>query len=85
MKLKYMSALLDSTVHHFWKAHAHVVSRTTPSVLPCDLLYIILRFVPSWQYLNLYGRPDPPVYNCEIVHDPWQQPDLDEPRAFGDY
>ena len=43
MKLKLMSSLLDSTVHHFWKARAHVVSRTTPSVLPCDVIYIILR------------------------------------------
>ena len=57
MKLKLMSALLDSTTHHFWKAYAHVVSRNTPSVLPCDVVYIILRYVPSWQYLaNLQLR-----------------------------
>ena len=85
MKLKQMAALLYSTTHHFWKAHAHAVSLTTPSILPCDLIYIILRFVPSWQYLNLYGRPDPPVYDCEKVYDPWSYADLDEPRDFGDY
>ena len=85
MKLKQMAALLDSTTHHFWKAHAHAVALTTPSILPCDLIYLILRFVPSWQYLNLYGEPDPPIYNCEIVHDAWSFADLDEPRAFGDY
>ena len=83
MKLRQMSALLDSTSHYFWRAHAYVVSRQTPSVLPPDLIFIILRYVPSWPYLDLY---DPePTPDCELQFDPWQHTDIDEPRAFGDY
>ena len=84
MKLNQMSALSDSSTHYFWKAHAWVVSRRTPSSLPPDLIYIILRYVPTWAFLNIY-EPEPLPYDVELQYDPWQQPDLDEPRAFGDY
>lgn len=84
MKLKHMSSMSDSSTHYYWRAHAWVVSRRTRSVLPPDLLYMILRYVPTWSYFNIYEKPEP-VYDCALQYDPWQQPDLDEPRAFGDY
>ena len=83
MHLTQMTSILDSESHYFWKSHAVVVSRQTPSVLPPDLIFIILRYVPSWPYLDLY---DPePTPDCELQFNPWQHTDLDEPRAFGDY
>ena len=81
--MKIATAALDTQSHYFWKAHADVLSRTTPSVLPCDLVYLILRFVPTWTYCNAYDPED--ESDCESQYDPWQRPDLDEPRAFGDY
>ena len=84
MKLAQVALLFDSQSHRFWKSHAHVVSRQTPSILPCDLIYIILRCVPSLSYLHLY-EPEPAPYDCAQQYDPWQQPDLDEPKHFGDY
>ena len=83
--MKFSTAALDSQSHFFWKAHADVLSRTVPSVLPRDLIYTILRFVPTWTYCNAYDPPDYYEFDCESQYDPWQQPDLDEPRAFGDY
>ena len=40
-----------------------------------------------WGYEGVkeYADPEPPEFNCEWVHDPWQFPDLDDPHAFGDY
>ncbi len=84
MILGQMSALFDSISHRYWKTHASELSRELPSMLPSDLVYIILRYVPSWRYLNLYD-PDVAFYDCELQFDPWQRPDLDEPKPFGDY
>ena len=56
-----------------------------PSPLPSDVLYMILRLVPTYSYMSVYADPEPPEFNCEWVHDPWQFPDLDDPHAFGDY
>ena len=84
MILGQMSALFDSISHRYWKTHASELSRELPSMLPSDLVYIILRYVPSWQYLNQYD-PDESFYDCELQFDPWQHTDIDEPRAFGDY
>ena len=84
MHLTQMTSILDSESHYFWKSHAVVVSRQTPSVLPCEVVYIILRYVPTWAYANLYD-PGPPPYDCAMQFDPWSYPDLDKPKSFGDY
>ena len=35
--------------------------------------------------MNVYADPEPAEFDCEMRHDPWSFPDLDEPKAFGDY
>ena len=85
MKVPQVSALSDSATHYYWRAHAWVISRRTHSVLPADLIYVVLRFVPTWSYFNIYETPEAVTYDCALQYSPWQQPDLDEPRAFGDY
>ena len=71
----------ESQHHHYWRAHAFCMSQNIPSPLPTDLVYLILRLVPTYSYMNVYADPEP----CELQHDPWSFPDLDEPKAFGDY
>ena len=61
------------------------MSQTIPSPLPTDLIFLILRLVPTYSYLNVYADPEPAEFDCERQHDPWSFPDLDAPRAFGDY
>ena len=61
------------------------MSQNIPSPLPTDLIYLILRLVPTYSYLNVYADPAPAAFDCERQHDPWSFPDLDAPRAFGDY
>ena len=85
MRLKYLRSLEEGQQHYYWSAHAYCMSKLIPSPLPSDLLYLILRLVPTYSYLSVYADPEPPEFNCECVHDPWSFTDLDEPRAFGDY
>ena len=85
MRLKYLQSLEEGQHHYYWRAHAYCMSKQIPSPLPSDVLYMILRLVPTYSYMSVYADPEPPEFNCEWVHDPWQFPDLDEPHAFGDY
>ena len=84
MILKTIESLEQNEYHHSWRAHAYVMSKSIPSSLPPDLVYLILRLVPTWSYLNLYDAREPLV-DCEQRHSPWCSPDLDAPKAFGDY
>ena len=86
MILKQVASFERNQFHYYWKAHAYCMSKTMSSPLPCDLVYLILRLVPTYGYLNLYDMREPLVeFNCEHRHDPWSYSDLDAPKAFGDY
>ena len=85
MRLRFLRSLEDSQHHHYWRAHAFCMSQNIPSPLPTDLINRILRLVPTYSYLNVYADPEPAEFDCEMRHDPWSFPDLDEPKAFGDY
>ena len=85
MRLRYLRSLEESQHHHYWRAHAFCMSQTIPSCLPSDLIYLILRLVPTYSYMNVYADPEPAEFDCERQHDPWAFPDLDKPKAFGDY
>ena len=85
MRLKYLRSLEEGQQHFYWRAHAYCMSKQIAGPLPSDVLYMILRLVPTYSYLSVYADLEPPEFNCECVHDPWSFTDLDEPRAFGDY
>ena len=82
--LRYLQRKEEGQHHFYWRAHAYCMSRQLMSPLPSDILYLILRLVPSFSYMSVYS-PEPPQYDCEEVYDCWSFPDLDQPRAFGDY
>jgi hypothetical protein len=86
MILKTLHGLEHNQFHHYWKAHAYCMSKSTPSPLPSEILFLILRLVPTTTYLNLYDMREPLMeFDCENRHDPWSYSDLDAPKAFGDY
>ena len=86
MMLKTLHSLEQNQFHHYWEAHAYCISKSTPSPLPCEILFLILRLVPTTTYLDLYDMREPLMeFDCENRHDPWSYSDLDAPKAFGDY
>ena len=75
----------DFAGHYYWKAHAHCLSRMLLSPLPSDILYIILRMVPSVSYLTAYAIPDPPLFDCERCFEDASFSDLHAPKPYGFY
>jgi hypothetical protein len=75
----------DFTGHHYWTAHAYCMSKMLSSPLPTDIVFIILRMVPTLSYLRAYSEPDPPLFDCERCYDACSFSDLNEPKAYGDY
>ena len=55
------------------------------SPLPSDILYIILRMVPSVSYLTAYAIPDPPLFDCERCFEDASFSDLHAPKPYGFY
>ena len=83
MRLDFMRCLEENQHHYYWRSHAYCISKTYPSPLPADIVYLILRLVPTFSYLHAYRDEVP--FDCELQHDPWGFPDIDAPKAFGDY
>ena len=75
MKLRQMSALLDSTTLLLEGAR---VRRVAP-----DAQRAAAR--PDLHHPALRSLVAVPPRDCELQFNPWQHADLDEPRAFGDY
>ena len=75
----------DFAGHYYWPAHALSMSLMLASPLPTDILYIILRMVPSLAYLDAYCSPDSPLFDSERCYDDCSFSDLHAPRPYGHY
>ena len=75
----------DFTGHHYWTAHAYCMSKMLASPLPSDIVFIILRMVPTLSYLRAYSESDPPLFDCERCYAACSFSDLSAPKAYGDY
>ena len=68
----------------YYESHAFALSHTILSPLPSDVLYLILRLVPTSSYLRAY---DDPIFGSAADEDlenrsyPWGS----DVRMFGDY
>ena len=68
----------------YYESHAFALSHTIPSSLPADVVYIILRMVPTSGYLRAYTDPifgSVPDEDVENRPYPW----CSDIRMFGDY
>ena len=70
--------------NEYYKSHAYALSHTILSPIPSDVLYIILRMVPTSAYLRAYDDPifgSAPDADLENRSYPWGS----DHRMFGDY
>ena len=75
----------DFSGHYYWPAHALHLSLMLASPLPSEIVFIILRMVPSLTYLSVYSIPDPPLFDCEQRFDNYSYADLHAPKPYGSY
>ena len=70
--------------HEYYESHAFALSHSIMSPLPSDILYLILRLVPTGRYLRVY---DEPIFGGVTLNDvetryyPW----CTDHRMFGDF
>ena len=75
----------DFAGYYYWPSHALSLSLLLDSPLPSEIVYIILRMVPTWSYLSAYSSPDPPLFDCERRYDDYSFPDIHAPKPYGCY